>query len=55
MTGDTYKEQLEKLAATTTENVGYYGVCAIADSEVLAPLTRRFSLWRSFVASSAEE
>ncbi len=47
MTGDTYKEQLTRLAATSSDAVGYYGVCAIADREILDPLTKRFSLWRS--------
>ena len=49
MTGGTYHEQLERLSTTLSEDVGYYGVCAIADRSILDPLTKRFSLWRDVV------
>jgi hypothetical protein len=55
MTGDTFREQLERLAATPTEAVGYYGVCAIADRDVLDPLTKRFSLWRTAIDAASPQ
>jgi len=45
MTGDTYKEQLEKTAETGTEEVEYYCVAAFGEKAVIDPITKRFSLW----------
>ncbi len=46
MTGDTYKEQLEKTAATPEEELLYYGVAVFGEKLKLDPLTKRLSLWR---------
>lgn len=45
MTGDTYKEQLEKTLETTEENMKYFCVVAFGEKEILNPLTKKFSLW----------
>lgn len=45
MTGDTYIEQLERLKNCPSADVSYYGLCTIAEKDVLDPLTKRFSLW----------
>ena len=45
MTGDTYKEQLEKTAALGTEELEYFCVAAFGEKAVIDPITKRFSLW----------
>lgn len=45
MTGDTYKEQLEKTAEIGTEDLEYYCVAAFGEKVVIDPITKRFSLW----------
>lgn len=46
MTGDTYKEQLEKTAKTLEEELTYYGVAVFGEKTKVDPLTKRLSLWR---------
>jgi len=46
MTGDTYKEQLEKTASVPSEELNYYCVAAFAEKERIDPITKRFSLWK---------
>ena len=46
MTGDTYREQLEKTALTTDEDMKYFCVAAFGKKEEIEPITKRFSLWR---------
>lgn len=45
MTGDTYKEQLEKTLETSEENMKYFCIVAFGEKEILNPLTKKFSLW----------
>jgi len=45
MTGDTYREQLEKTADKETEGMEYYCVAAFGEKAVIDPITKRFSLW----------
>ena len=46
MTGDTYKEQLDKTAATPYEELNFYGIIAFGKKADLDPITKRCSLWR---------
>ncbi|ASU85040.1 DUF2000 domain-containing protein [Nocardiopsis gilva YIM 90087] len=46
MTGDTYREQLDRMAQTPEEELDYYGVAAFGKKEIIDPLTKKFSLWR---------
>lgn len=46
MTGDTYKEQLDKTLETSEEDMKYYCIATFGEKEVLDPLTKKFSLWR---------
>jgi len=46
MTGDTYKEQLEKTIASTYEELNFYCIVAFGEKEKLDPITKRLSLWR---------
>ena len=45
MTGDTYKEQLNKTLETSNEDINYFCITAFGEKEILDPLTRKFSLW----------
>lgn len=45
MTGDTYKEQLDKTKDTKEEDMKYYCLVAFGEKEIIDPLTRKFSLW----------
>ena len=45
MTGDTYKEQLEKTKEKGTEELEYFCVAAFGEKAVIDPITKRFSLW----------
>ncbi len=45
MTGDTYKEQLEKTKETKEEDMKYFCIVAFGEKEKLDPLTKKFSLW----------
>ncbi len=45
MTGDTYKEQLDKTLETSNEDMNYFCIVAIGEKEIIDPLTRKFSLW----------
>jgi len=47
MTGDTYVEQLERSKTTNTSELTYYAVAVFGRANLLAPLTRRYSIWRS--------
>lgn len=42
MTGQTYKEQLEKTSQVMHESAVYYGITAFGLKEILDPLTKRF-------------
>lgn len=46
MTGDTYREQLERTKSTPAEALVYYGVAVFCLKEVIDPLTKRLSLWK---------
>ncbi len=46
MTGDTYKEQLEKTLNTAYEDLNFYGIIAFGEKQALDPITKRLSLWR---------
>ena len=39
MTGDTYKEQLDKTANTAYEELNFYGIIAFGEKAVLDPIT----------------
>lgn len=45
MTGDTYKEQLDKTRLTSEEDMKYFCIAIFGEKKVLDPLTRKFSLW----------
>lgn len=45
MTGDTYKEQLDKTLETSEEDMKYYCIATFGEKEILDPLTKKFSLW----------
>jgi len=46
MTGDTYKEQLEKTAALSYADLNFYCIVAFGEKAKLDPITKRQSLWR---------
>ncbi len=46
MTGDTYKEQLERTKATKSDDIEYYGVAAFGSKEIMATMTKKFSLYK---------
>lgn len=46
MTVGTYAEQKEQTKNTPEEQLEYYGICVFGDKNVLASLTKKFSLWR---------
>ena len=46
MTGDTYKEQLDKTLQTTEDEMKYFCVAAFGKKEELDSITKRFSLWK---------
>ena len=45
MTGDTYKEQLDKTSKTSNEDMKYFCIAAFGEKEAINPLTKKFSLW----------
>lgn len=46
MTGDTYKEQLDKTLATAYDELNFYGIIAFGEKVKLDPITKRLSLWK---------
>lgn len=46
MTVGTYEEQKERTKNTPELELEYYGLCMFGDKNILAPLTKKFSLWR---------
>ena len=46
MTGDTYKEQLEKTRAVAYSDLNFYGIMIFGEKEVIDPITKRQSLWK---------
>ena len=46
MTGDTYTEQLARVAGLPEESLDYYAVAAFGRRDELDPLTKKFSLWK---------
>ena len=45
MTGDIYKEQIDKTKLTKDEDMKYYCLATFGEKEILDPLTKKFSLW----------
>lgn len=46
MTGDTYREQLERTAQIPEPGLEYYGVALFGPVDKISPLTKRYSLWK---------
>lgn len=46
MTGDTYKEQLEKTKEVNTEEHNYFGLLAFGEIEKINSITKRLSLFK---------
>ncbi len=46
MTGETYREQLERTAATPSKDLIYYGCVLFGPWEMITTLTKKFSLWK---------
>ncbi len=46
MTGDTYKEQLEKTSSTSFNDLNYFGIMMFGEKEKIDPITNKLSLWR---------
>ena len=47
MTGQTYIEQLERTKATPEHDLVFYAVVLVGKAEIVNPITKKFSLWRS--------
>lgn len=45
MTGETYKEQLNRTSQLKNEELEYFGVGLFGDKTALSLLTKKFSLW----------
>lgn len=45
MTGDTFKEQLDKTLNTKEEDMKYFCIVAFGEKEIIDPLTKKFSLF----------
>jgi len=45
MTGDTYKEQLDKTLETSEEDMKYFCIVGFGEKSLIDPLTKKFSLW----------
>lgn len=46
MTIGTYAQQKERTQSTPEEQLEYYGICMFGDKNIIALLTKKFSLWR---------
>ena len=46
MTGDTYKEQMERTSFLQESDLNYYGLCMFGVKEEIDAVTSKFSLWR---------
>lgn len=46
MTSGTFEEQKERTKQTPENELEYFGVCMFGDKNIIAPLTKKFSLWR---------
>ena len=46
MTGDTYKEQLEKTSNVNYNDINFYGVMIFGEKAIIDPITRKQSLWK---------
>ena len=46
MTGETYVEQLIRTKATPSIELTFYSIALVGRSDVLHPITKRYSLWR---------
>ena len=44
-TGDTFKEQLDKTAETSEEDMKYFCIVGFGEKNIIDPLTKKFSLW----------
>jgi hypothetical protein len=47
MTEGTYADQQERTKATPEADLEYYGIVMFGPIDTLAPLTKKFSLWRA--------
>ncbi len=45
MTGDTFKEQLDKTLETSEEEMKYFCIVGFGEKDIIDPLTKKFSLW----------
>lgn len=45
MTGDTYKEQLEKTKEVSDEEMEYFCIAAFGEKDIIDPITKKLSLW----------
>lgn len=46
MTGDTYKEQMERTKSLQESELDYYGLCMFGIKDTIDSITSKFSLWR---------
>jgi hypothetical protein len=46
MTGDTYREQMERTQSLQESELNYYGICMFGLRQKIDSITSRFSLWR---------
>lgn len=46
MTGGTYKDQLERTAASQQEGLVFYGCVLFGEWATVSEMTRKYSLWR---------
>lgn len=47
MTKDTFVEQMDRTRALREEDIDYWGLCIFGLKEMIDPITRKFSLWRT--------
>jgi hypothetical protein len=47
MTKDTFVEQMNRTRALREEDIDYWGICIFGLKEIIDPITRKFSLWRT--------
>ena len=47
MTKDTFAEQMDRTRALREEDIDYWGICIFGLKEMIDPITRKFSLWRT--------
>jgi hypothetical protein len=47
MTKDTFVEQMNRTRALREADIDYWGICIFGLKEMIDPITRKFSLWRT--------